>query len=240
MFIFATFIGIYAYIIFALGILGLIYKPLIISLTVIFWGSFLLWKRQELWQGIKKIKLGIIGLLIVLQALINLIGVFGPERGFDALWYHLTLPKLYLLSHSIFFIPGGLLYYSAMPKLAEMLYVAGLSFGTEQFPKLIHYTFGLLSCLALYKLQRKFFRPLIATLGVIIFYSNLVVGWESSSAYIDLIRTFFEVMALWGFVNWWEKQRRIWFIASAIMVGLAITTKLLAVASLVIFSCILL
>jgi len=59
-------------------------------------------------------------ILIVLQAFVNIIGVFGPELAFDALWYHLTLPKLYLVHHSIFFIPGGLLYYSGMPKIAEM------------------------------------------------------------------------------------------------------------------------
>jgi len=58
-----------------------------------------------------------------------------------------------------------------------------------------------------YKLSRKFFNPVISWIAVVVFYSNLVVGWESITAYIDLTRTFFEILALWGFINWWENQR---------------------------------
>ncbi|MBI5122681.1 glycosyltransferase family 39 protein [Candidatus Roizmanbacteria bacterium] len=235
MFVFASLIGIYSFIIFILGISGLLYKSKIIGATIIFWGSILYLKRKDLQDTIKKINLGLLVAIIIFQAGVNLIGVLGPERGFDALWYHLTLPKLYLINHSISFIPGGLLYYSTMPKLAEMLYLAGLSLGNETLPKLIHYFFGLLTCLALYKLQRKFFSKFIALIGVIIFYSNLVVGWESVTAYIDLVRTFFELMAVWGFVNWWESKKRKWLIISAVMVGFAIATKLLAIGSLLIF-----
>src|SRR6185437_14950424 len=119
---------------------------------------------------------------------------FGPEIGFDALWYHLTLPKLYLGWHQVRHIPGGLLYYSDMPKLTEMLYISGLAILGETGAKLIHFSFGILCCIALYKVGRKFFSPLLSLIAVAIFYSNLVVGWESISAYIDLARTFFNIM----------------------------------------------
>lgn len=258
MFIFALLIGIYSYIIFIFGIAGLLYKDLIIWLTAIFWGIVILFfwaaakdrlcknhilKCFDLVQNwhLRRITLfSFFVILFILQALVNLIGVLGPELAFDALWYHLTIPKLYLQNHSIFFIPEGLLYYSAMPKLGEMLYIGGLAFGNEILPKMIHFSFGLLSCLALYKIQRKFFGPLISMIGVVIFYSNLVVAWESITAYVDLIRTFFDVMALWAFINWLDEKNRKWLIRSAIMVGLAITTKLLAVGSLLIFTIIIL
>lgn len=245
MFIFAILVGIYSYIIFSLGRTGLLYKSVVIWSTLIFWSFAFFWFRKSLIKAMMNIKnisnaktklLLFLAFIFVLQAVINLIGALGPELAFDALWYHLTLSRLYLDHHSIFYIPGGLLYYSAMPKLGEMLYIAGLAFGNEIFAKVIHYSFGLLACLALYKFNRKFFSPLISTIGVVIFYSNLVVAWESVTAYIDLIRTFFEFMALWAFTNWWEDGKRKWFILSAIMVGLAITTKLLAIGSLLIFS----
>src|SRR6185369_9240613 len=174
-------------------------------ITIFFIALLIFWKRYSLKekafflfkiknkvkQSIAKEKLLIVfGSLLGLQIVVNFIGVLGPEVGFDALWYHLVLPKLYLVHHEVFFIPGGLLYYSAMPKLAEMLYVGGLSFGNEIVVKCIHFIFGLLTCFALYKLQRKFFTPLIALIGVVVFYSNLVFAWESASAYIDLIRAF--------------------------------------------------
>ena len=252
MFFFAILLGIYSYIIFLLGILGWLYQWVIVGVTIAFAllshhvikssGHKVTSLLSQILEDLKTFDfrlnplMTLFGVLLALQALVNLIGVLGPELGFDALWYHLTLPKLYLINHGINFIPGGLLYYSAMPKLAEMFYTAGLFFGNENIVKFIHYSFGLLTCLALYKLGRKFFNPLISLIAVVIFYSNLVVGWESTSAYIDLVRAFFEVMALWAFVNWFEERKKKWLILSALMVGLAITTKLLAIGSLVIFA----
>jgi len=83
-------------------------------------------------------------IIIVLQVLINLVGVLGPEISFDALWYHLTIPKVFLLNHSIFHIPGNLLYYSDLPKLGELLYIPALSFFNEIAAKFVHFAFGLL------------------------------------------------------------------------------------------------
>ena len=124
-----------------------------------------------------------------------------------------------------------------MPKLADMLYIGGLSFGDEITAKFIHFTFGILTAVALYKLQRNFFSPLLSLIGVVIFYSNLVVAWESITAYVDLIRAFFEVLALWAFVLWWKSQKWKWLLISACMIGFAISTKLLAIGSLLVFSC---
>ncbi|MEK7571929.1 MAG: glycosyltransferase family 39 protein [Patescibacteria group bacterium] len=250
MFLFALLLGLYSYLIFFLGLTGLLYQEIIVWMTLIFWGGILLLYRKSFFASLKNLKnvlhkmlkhlqhdktMFLLLLLFVIQALVNLIGVFGPELAFDALWYHLTLPKLYLQEHTISFLPGGLLYYSAMPKLAEMLYVAGLSFGNEITVKLIHFSFGLLTCFALYLFTRKFYSPLISLIAVVIFYSNFVVAWESITAYVDLVRAFFEIMALWAVINWWEGDKRKWLILSAILLGFAITTKLLAMGSILIF-----
>ena len=71
----------------------------------------------------------VLPILIFILCLVNLVGALGPETAFDALWYHITLPKIYLQHKELLFIPGGLLYYSAMPQLGEMLYVGGVSDG---------------------------------------------------------------------------------------------------------------
>lgn len=262
MFEIAILIGVYSYLIFFLGIFGLLYKNIIIysSLVFIFFifivrDKSILLRSSILWEAKKyrmiylnTISSKIIGflnnnklilffiLLLIFQFVVNLIGALGPELAFDALWYHLTLPKLYLMEHKIFFIPGGLLYYSSMPKLTEMIYIPALLFGGEVAAKLIHFSFGALTCFALYKISRKFLSFRTALLCVVIFYSNLVVDWESITAYIDLARTFFELMALWGFINWWQSGKRKELIQSAIILGLAISTKLLAFGSLFIFT----
>lgn len=245
MFSLAILIGIYSYIILSVGFLGILYPGVIFTTTALFITAILFLKRKEIMKiGINKIAkhstinnlLALFVFLFLTQALINLIGVLGPEIAFDALWYHLTFPKLYLENHSIFYVPGGLLYYSAMPKLIEMLYLPVIALNGEMMAKFIHFGFGILSSLAVYSLSRKFFDQKLSMLGVIIFYANLVVAWQSVTAYIDLGRTFFEIMALWGFLNWWEKGERKWLIESSVMLGLAISTKLLAIGSILIFS----
>lgn len=255
MFSIAILIGIYSYFIFALGIVGLFYKQNIIILTIVYFLIVMFWFKNYLYsilfncfktfkQGIRvrrlikfdgRPKLTIFLLAIILmQAFVNLVGTLGPELSFDALWYHLTLPKIYLHYHAIFHIKGSLFYYSDMPKLAEMLYIAALSFKDEILAKSIHFSFGILTLIALFQLSRRFFSQTLSLLVLVIFYSNLVVAWESTTAYVDLARTFFEVMALWGLLNWWKKEEKKWLIESAVMLGLAISVKLLAIGSLVI------
>ncbi|MDP3987959.1 MAG: hypothetical protein Q8P80_02340, partial [Candidatus Levybacteria bacterium] len=167
MFALAILIGIYSYLIFGLGLWSLLTKENISILTFLFFfllivlnkkyfrSSFKCFKTFKQWRKITDKFTLIILIILGAQMIVNLIGALGPEISFDALWYHLTLPKMYLLSGSISHIPGGLLYYSDMPKLGEMLYALPLSFGSQTGAKLIHFSFGLLSLAALYFLSRK-------------------------------------------------------------------------------------
>ncbi len=247
MFTLAFLIGIYSYVILFIGLLGLLYKETVVLISVVYSLTILYFIREKL--NVYKLKEKVTDFietaskleqvflsLILMQSTVNLIGVLGPELGFDSLWYHLTLPKIFLAAHRIIHIHGSLLYYSDMPKFTEMLYVSALSFGTEIGAKLIHFSFGILSLIALYNLSRKFLSKTFSLLALVLFYSNLVVGWMSITAYVDLARTFFELMALWGFVQWQENKKSKWLIESAVMLGLAISTKLLALGSLFIFT----
>jgi len=248
MFTLAIFIGIYSYLIFVLGLLGILSKRYVIESSLLFVLLAFFYKKKLFFEffiksplrfslkSIKNNKLqSICVFFIICQLVVNLIGALGPELGFDALWYHLTLPKIYIIYRSIQHIPGGLLYYSDMPKLSEMLYTAALSIDSEILAKVIHFLFGVLATIATYMLANIFYNKKISIIASLIFYSNLVVAWESITAYIDLARTFFEVMALWGFILWIKKGQKKWFVVSGITLGLAICTKTLAIGDIVIF-----
>lgn len=239
------FIGLYSYAIFFAGITGLLSQAYIAYLTTLYWGIFIFVIRNNLSAFFKNIKSINIKsnkffifflVLIITQATINFVGVIGPELAFDALWYHLTIPKIWLENGRIFYIPGGLLYYSAMPKLAEMLYIAGLAIGAETAVKIIHFTFGILTTSAIYLLTKNIFNRPAAIAAAAIFYANPVIAWESITAYVDLTRAFYEILAFWALILWSEKHSMKWLILSAVFLGLAITTKLLAIGSILIFS----
>ncbi|MCL4385593.1 MAG: glycosyltransferase family 39 protein, partial [Cyanobacteria bacterium] len=249
MFNLAILVGIYSYLILDLAFLDILYKKNIYLLTAVYLllmvfvykksiKKFFSKKQNNLkfFNIVTKDKLLILlSLLFLSQAAVNLIGALGPELSFDALWYHLTFPKLYLLNHSIVHTNGGNFYYSYMPKLIEMIYTSALAIHSEILAKIIHFFFGILSAIAIYLLSRKFFSAKISLIASVIFYSNLVIVWESIAAYRDLGRTFFEILALWSFIEWAEKQKIRYFLQSAIMIGLAITTQVLAFGSLFIF-----
>jgi hypothetical protein len=165
---------------------------------------------------------------IIILAILNLLTVFTPEIGFDALWYHLTLPKLWLFKHQWFF-PGGLLYYSVMPRLTETISLPLIKLFGYVGPKLIQYLSALGTCYVIWKITSKLkLSVLMKILAISLFYCTWLVSWESGSAYIDLFRTFLEVCALF-YLLFGSK------LLGGVFLGLAIGTKWLSLGSLAIY-----
>lgn len=228
-------LGIYSYLILALGLLGLLYKQPVFLVSLPFLVVWGVWGIRGVWR-VKKTKMdwrnwGILGLLGV-QVLINFLGALSPELSFDALWYHLTAAKLYVQNHQIFYIPGWLLWPANLPRFTEMFYTTALLFSNEILVKLIHLSFGILSAIALFNLLKRYLSLKLSLLGVVTFYTMLIVGWQSTTAYVDLSRTFFEILALDLFLQWFETKKENFLWESALMVGLAISTKILAFGTL--------
>lgn len=243
MFTLAFLIGIYSYIILFLGFAGWLYKPVIIFVTLLYILFAVLYKDTYLRIPIKGIgrtykadSVTLVALLLIIALLgIAFLGALAPELAFDALWYHLTLPKIYLQHHAVVFIPGGLLSYSTFPKLTEMYYVTALAFGNEILAKLIHFSFGILTGVTVYLFAQRFVTKRFALLAALLFFSNLAVAWEMTTAYIDLARAFFETIAFWSFLEWYKGKRKQWFVMSAFFLGFAIATKLIAAGSLLLY-----
>ena len=233
-------LGIYGYLILAFGLAGMLYKiPIfIISLPFIIYFfyklrkglhfNYLNWKKE-----IKKDKLiGFLAIILGIQIIINFLGAISPELSFDALWYHLPAAKMYAENHRIFYIPGWLMWPANLTRLTEMYYTVALMFGSEIWAKLIHFSFGILSAIALFNLLKKYFSLKICMLGLTTFYTMLIVGWQSTTAYVDLSRTFFEILALDLFLQWFDTRKDSFLWESAVLLGLTISTKIMAFSSL--------
>lgn len=232
-------IALLSYALFALGITGFFYKPVILGFVfswflIVLCIFYIKFKQRSNNTTLKILLSSPFLYLLLVQIIVNLMGALGPELAFDSLWYHLTIPKIYLQLHRVVFIPGNLLYYSAMPKLVEILFAAGLALGSESFAKLIHFTFGILSLLVIYKIARRQLFPKMSVVACVIFYSNLLVGWESITAYVDLGRVFFELLALLSVLDFYKTKKMKWVIISGFMIGFAVATKLLAGFSMLI------
>jgi len=245
MFAIAFLIGLYANLILILGLMGLYYQPILAIFTACYlFMAVLAWPLYDEEINLRRIKEDILGhikihriwvLIIIASIGVMIIGALAPETAFDSLWYHLTLPKLYLNEHGIRFVSGGLLHYSGMPKLAELLYVPALSFHSEILAKLIHMSFGLLTGIVVYILGKRYTDRRFGIIALVIFLGNIVVLWEATTAFVDLARAFFEIMAFWGLIEFIQKDKKKWLIESALLMGLAIETKLIGVTTLVVY-----
>lgn len=243
LFILAILIGSYSYSLFFLGLLGLLNNFYItgLSFILLILTLYSLFKNKESLNsiGIQAKKNHFYFFILILFCLVNLLGVIGPELSFDALWYHLTLPKMYLHQGSIEFIEGGLLYYSLMPKLVDLLYIPALLFTSETGAKFLHFLFGILTTIVTYKIANLYLSKKLSYLTALIFYSNLVVGWMSITAYIDLGRAFFASLGIYLFLIYFKLKEVKYLYFSAIIVGLEISTKLIGFSTLISLSAIL-
>jgi len=177
----------------------------------------------------KKLILLLVWIPLILLCVLNLLTVFTPEIGFDALWYHLTLPKLWLLKRQWFF-NGGLLYYSVMPRLTETLFIPLIKYTGYIGPKFVQYLSGIGVGILIWKISSKLkFSTLLKSVAISLFYCTWLVSWQSGSAYIDLFRTFLETVALYFLISGsWKK--------GGLFLGLAIGTKWLSLGSVVIYA----
>ncbi len=177
--------------------------------------------------------IGLILITFLAFAVLNFLIMLAPEVGFDALWYHLTLPKIYLMTHHVSYLSGGLLYYSVMPRLVEMIYGFGLALDhTGNLPKIIHYLFGFSWFGAIYLFARLFLERRYALLTALVCYGTYLVTWLSGTAYIDLIVAYYSAMALWGVFRSLRveaplaMEQSIFLYLAAIFMGFTLASKL--------------
>jgi hypothetical protein len=75
--------------------------------------------------------------ITLLFLIIALTGALAPESGYDALWYHLQFPRVWLTHGTILDFPTE--FHSLYPMTWELLYGVGLALGGPIAAKLLHF-----------------------------------------------------------------------------------------------------
>jgi hypothetical protein len=172
---------------------------------------------RPIWELLASLLLGIILIACLMLTLT-------PEIGRDALIYHLAAPKLYLLHHGFYFIPGNA--FTGYPLLAEMQYLLALFLQNDILAKAMNYSIlcGILLGIGLFArhvLQKQQFPGL----SMLIFVSIPSVFAISHTAYNDLFVTFFILAALYSFLRWSEDRLTVWLILCGLFSGAAAACK---------------
>jgi len=228
--------------IFVLGLLGLLI-PLVILLMM--FGLSVLAGREidglisevpQLARSSKKrwheasipIRLLLIAGFIV--AALSLLQALLPPIGYDGLYYHLPIPKLYLESGRIYptpeFTPAG------FPLLGEMLFIVGMAVGSDTFSQLMNLVFAVLLAAATIKAGQRWAKPFGGWIAGAMLLGMPIISIWATLPYVDFAWALFEFLGVYALLLWGERMRASNAILAGLMFGLALGTKYLALGGL--------
>ncbi len=204
-----------------LGLLGLFYKEIFYFLLV----GILVATLPE-WTGVLKqisqIKLPsgrvakTILVLIVVRLAFNFLAAQAPVTEGDALWYHVTLPKIFIREHRLV---DTYLLAAYLPFNTEMLYVWGMLIKDEILAQSLSFLVGgIFLTASIYLFAKRFFSATVASLAALIFIFTPVVSWESVTPSVDLFWTMWVLLGFWAL----RRQRAV---LAGIFLGLNLGTK---------------
>ena len=114
----------------------------------------------------------------------GLVAALAPEKEYDALWYHLFLPRVWFdAGHPVDLLEE---YVSLYPLTWELMFAAGMTLGGVVGAKLLHFACLPLLGLVVWRSARAFFPGISAAAAVAFVLTTPTVLWESSTAYVDL------------------------------------------------------
>jgi hypothetical protein len=165
-------------------------------------------------------------LMLACAVVMTLLCTSAPEIFYDSLVYHLSLPKLYLLNHRIIATPENV--FSGSPQSVQMLYGLLLSLGDESLTSMLHWSFGVLTGLALWCLSCRYSRPSTGIMAAMIFFLSPLTMYAAACSGADLASSFFCLLAFFAFLRSTEDSndsRRNWVVCTGVLIGLAMSTK---------------
>lgn len=145
-------------------------------------------------------------LVIACFAGLTLTGALAPPTSneWDTLAYHFAVPKVWLAERKIHMLPYD--NHAGFPMLVEMLYSMGLQWGAASFAKLVHWFYGMLCALTCYWAGRHWVSRKAGLLAAVLFLAVPVVGWEATTAYIDLAAALYVSLSVFAFARWMESK----------------------------------
>lgn len=239
-------LGALAYLVFLLGLVGLLRFPIFIGLLVVI--SLIVWiplvkLAGEIIPGIRahfssrpSILEALTGVVLAAIGGMALINALAPPiaADWDGLAYHLAVPKLYLEQGRIFYIPFSS--HSNFPFTVEMLYTLGLGLGSISLAKLFHLVFGVLAAAAVYVTARRHFGSRPALYSVLLVAGMPIVAWEATVAYVDLALVLYTVLPASAILAYSDTRDTKWLVLAALTAGLAAGTKMTGLAAIAVFA----
>ena len=157
----------------------------------------------------------------------GVVAALAPEKEYDALWYHLNLPRLWLEAGR----PVDLVeeYVSLYPLMWELVFGAGLVLGGAVAAKLLHFVCLPLLAGIVWLSARRYVSCAPAAAAAALVVTTPTMLWESGTAYVDLALALHAAVACYALARYAEQGELAWGALAALQFGGAAATKHLGV-----------
>jgi hypothetical protein len=243
-------LGVFSMLTLGLGLAGLLYGWLFWVLLGV--GGVLLLPefrelgralRQATWPRPRGTWQVFLGLFVTVTLLLGLVVTLLPPTEWDSLVYHLVGPDRYLQAHRLTFEFDN--YYLFFPSFTEMLFTMGMALKSDVVPRLLHFSYLLLTAGALGAFAARYWQRHLGLLAAALFLSIPTAVQIATWSYVDLTLTFYTFAALYALLNWLHpgddpQPAPGWLILAGLFAGVAPASKYTGVVSLLILGGVLL
>ena len=203
-----------------LGGITIVAGPQVIRLPRELWralGSYIRQSKED-WN-----EFGLLLAIIACTAVVNLTWATAPEVQFDALNYHLAVPKAWLEQSGIFelqFLQAYLI------RLVEMILSICLVAGGPETAKAWIFLISMCSALGVFAFGKALFNSRVGLWAATLYLTTPLVAWEAGTAYVDTVVALFVVASFLALVRWYENSTAGWLYIAALLAGAAVGSKL--------------
>jgi hypothetical protein len=161
---------------------------------------------------------------------VSFVAALAPETEYDALWYHLELPRQWLLAGRP--VDNVTEYVSLYPMGFDLLFGIALAFGSDSAARLIHWTCFVLSTLLLVRALRRVTDPDAGWLAAAIFSAIPTVLWGATTAYVDLALATYTLAGAVALFEWIDRRDDQCLRSAGVMLGFGCAIKHLGLVTL--------
>jgi dolichyl-phosphate-mannose-protein mannosyltransferase len=226
--------GAISYFVLVLGLLGVLTIP---AVAVVLAGLAVISFREvvDSCRAVVRFARGVnrtakatpLGVLACFWAVLLFIETVAPEIQYDALSYHLGLPRVWLAAGRMLEVPEQPQSYYYLG--ADLNFALAMLFGGQTAARLVSLGFLAVGALALYGAGRSMVAPRVGAVAAMLFVATPAVAWGATTTYVDDILAAYVLLAtLAAFRAARTGDHRTAWLAGA-FAGLAVATKLTAV-----------
>jgi hypothetical protein len=208
------------------GINFILWIFLIVALFIFRKKILLWWKSFQglaiFWQETSKTGHAAILLMTTILAC-QYLTALAPPLQFDALTYHLAIPKAYLQAGHLIYLPNNIFW--GMPQLVEMLYTLVMFMGGAEAAPILGWWIGLLALIGLTGFVKSVFEQETAWIAAACLMAGSGLTTSLSSGYVEWASILYGLSVLICLFRWFVDDQVSLLGMAGVLAGMALGTK---------------